>query len=256
MVSASIDFRLHRELPVVDAHDVGDVVEQARALVLDRRIAAALDAEDHVVAGHRIAVVELGARAQPELVGEPVGTDFGPFGECRGRGRPFHPADTGLRTCCRTPSSRSSWCTCPDRASRHRSRSRSTSDFASAAQAVLNGIARAPAPASGIDAPAPCRKRLRDNVTADGLRCILVGLQERPSIFFAGNGTRNRILPAIEPPQMRRPISSDDLVPQARLAAPEPTQIVDQNVQHIVLVLPRFSRGMRRDQHIAEAPER
>ncbi len=50
--------------------------------------------------------------------------------------------------------------------------------------------------------------------------------------------------------------TSDDLVPQAQFATPEPIQIVNQNVQHIVLVLPRFSGGMRRDQHIAKAPER
>ena len=50
--------------------------------------------------------------------------------------------------------------------------------------------------------------------------------------------------------------TSDDLVPQAQFATPEPIQIVNQNVQHIVLVLPRFSGGMRRDQHIAQAPER
>src|SRR5262245_41136489 len=54
----------------------------------------------------------------------------------------------------------------------------------------------------------------------------------------------------------RRAISSDNLVPQARLAAPEPIQVLNQNVQHIVLVLLRFSGGMRRDQHIAQAPER
>ena len=50
--------------------------------------------------------------------------------------------------------------------------------------------------------------------------------------------------------------TSDDLVPQAQFATPEPIQILNQNVQHIVLVLPRFSGGMRRDQHIAQAPER
>ncbi len=50
--------------------------------------------------------------------------------------------------------------------------------------------------------------------------------------------------------------TSDDLVPQAQFATPEPIQILNQNVQHIVLVLPRFSGGMRRDQHMAQAPER
>ena len=50
--------------------------------------------------------------------------------------------------------------------------------------------------------------------------------------------------------------TSHDLVPQAQFATPEPIQILNQNVQHIVLVLPRFSGAMRRDQHIAQVPER
>ena len=50
--------------------------------------------------------------------------------------------------------------------------------------------------------------------------------------------------------------TSDDLVPQAHVATPEPIHILKENVQHTVLVLPRFSGGMRRDQHIAQVPER
>ena len=50
--------------------------------------------------------------------------------------------------------------------------------------------------------------------------------------------------------------TSDDLVPQAQFATPEPIHIVNQHVQHRVLVRPRFAGGMRRDQHIAQAPER
>src|SRR5436190_23275826 len=44
-----------------------------------------------------------------------------------------------------------------------------TSDFASAAHAVLKGTASAPAPVSGSDAATPCRKRLRECATC-GLR--------------------------------------------------------------------------------------
>ena len=56
--------------------------------------------------------------------------------------------------------------------------------------------------------------------------------------------------------QAHEAFTSDDLVPQAQFATPEPIQILNQNVQHSVLVLPRFSGGMRRDQQIAQAPER
>src|SRR5262245_39091875 len=51
-------------------------------------------------------------------------------------------------------------------------------------------------------------------------------------------------------------LTSDDLVPQAHFATPEPIQILKENVQHTVLVLPRFSTGMWRDQHIAQVPQR
>jgi hypothetical protein len=54
----------------------------------------------------------------------------------------------------------------------------------------------------------------------------------------------------------REAFTSDDLVPQAQFAPPEAIQIINQNVQHIVLVLLCFSGGMRRDQYIAKAPER
>ena len=50
--------------------------------------------------------------------------------------------------------------------------------------------------------------------------------------------------------------TSGNLVPQAQFATPEPIQILNQNVQHSVLVLLRFSGRMRRDQHITQVPER
>src|SRR5260221_8397898 len=49
---------------------------------------------------------------------------------------------------------------------------------------------------------------------------------------------------------------SDHLVAQLRLAAPQPAEIVAQNLDNIVLVAPRLAGGMRRDQRVVHAPER
>src|SRR6266851_4993748 len=47
---------------------------------------------------------------------------------------------------------------------------------------------------------------------------------------------------------------SDDLVAQFLFAAPEPVEIVAQDLDHIVFVAPRLAGRVGRDQHMLHAP--
>src|SRR5262249_1662870 len=48
---------------------------------------------------------------------------------------------------------------------------------------------------------------------------------------------------------------SHHLVLQRRLATPQAIEILEQHVEHVVLIALRFAGGMRRDQHVVEAPQ-
>src|SRR5262249_2155225 len=43
---------------------------------------------------------------------------------------------------------------------------------------------------------------------------------------------------------------SNDLILQFRVAAPQAVEILEQNIEHVILVAPRLAGSMRRDQHV------